>query len=51
MKEFIIFLGWMVDTRRLITILPIEKWKAWLGSIEDTMTKQKVTYQELTTLI
>ena len=50
-KEIIIFLGWLIDSRRFIIELPIVKWVAWSEIISQLRTKRIVTYQELSTLI
>ena len=44
LKELIIFLGWLIDTRRFIVTLPTEKWKVWSTNIKALVSKRSVTY-------
>ena len=49
--ELIIFLGWLIDTRRFTIALPIDKWKAWRSNIIILRDKRIVSYSELSSLI
>ena len=51
LKEIIIFLGWLIDTRHFTIALPIDKWVAWSNSIRDLKVKKFATYGDLSTLI
>ena len=51
LKEVIIFLGWLIDMRKFIIALPIDKWKAWTNSIRQLQQRRTVSYQDLATLI
>jgi len=51
LKEIIIFLGWLIDTRSFQIALPIEKWVAWSNSIREMKAKKFVTYEDLASLI
>ena len=51
LAELITYLGWLIDTRRFIVALPIDKWVAWSANIREIKAKRTVSYQEISTLI
>jgi hypothetical protein len=46
-----IVLGWLIDTRRLTIELPVEKHRAWVGTIIDLLGQDLVSHKELERLI
>ena len=44
-------LGWVLDFRRLIILLPYNKYQEWSNSINEILTRDKSTARELETLI
>ena len=48
--ELMIVLGWLFDTRRLLVSLPTDKYNAWVGDLDDVLTKGQATLKELETL-
>jgi len=49
--EVQIVLGWTVDTRRMLVLLPRDKYLAWIGDLNTTIEAGKATIGELQTLI
>ena len=49
--EVQIVLGWTVDTRRMLVLLPRDKYLAWVGDLNGTIEAGKTTIGELQTLI
>ena len=51
MEEWKILLGWKLDTRALLISLPFEKYTAWTNGINNIISRQHTTHDELETLI
>ena len=51
LAEVITYLGWLIDTRRFIIALPLDKWTAWSAQIRDIKSKGAVSHHELSSLI
>ncbi|KAL9179582.1 hypothetical protein ACHAXT_008872 [Thalassiosira profunda] len=51
LKELIIFLGWLINTRAFTIALPKEKASAWIRSIVEVINKPSAQWQELATLV
>jgi hypothetical protein len=50
-REVQIVLGWTIDTRRMLVLLPRDKYLAWVGDLDETIGAGKATIGELQTLI
>jgi hypothetical protein len=44
-------LGWIIDTLRLLIVLPDNKFKAWSASIGELLQKDAITHKEMETII
>jgi hypothetical protein len=42
-----IVLGWLLDTRRLLILLPFDKYEAWSSDLQTILLDKRVTYGEL----
>jgi len=51
LHELVTFLGWFIDTRRLLIALPREKWKAWTSDINSCLEPRRISCQQLKTLV
>ena len=51
LSEVITFLGWLIDTRRFIVAIPIDKWKAWTAQIKLFQQQKRVKYDDISQLI
>ena len=50
-KEIQMVLGWLIDTRKLIIILPNDKYLAWRNDIQKIIDDGNVTIEELESVI
>ena len=51
LKEVIVFLGWLINTRLFQISLPKDKAAAWIKSIVEILNKKSAGYKELATLV
>ena len=51
LAEIVIFLGWLIDTHRLLIALPPDKWKAWSDQIQSCLTDEALPCKTIETLI
>lgn len=51
LKEVIVFLGWLINTRLFQISLPIDKAAAWIKSIVEILNKRSAGFKELATLV
>ena len=51
MEEWKILLGWKLNTRLLLVSLPFEKYRAWSDGINNIITRNHSSHDELETLI
>jgi len=51
LREHMIFLGWRIDSREFVISLPDEKVRAWTSSINNTLTKLTINFEDSQTLV
>ena len=51
LAELVIFLGWLIDTRRLLIALPLDKWKAWSDQIQQCIASDSLPCKTIETLV
>ena len=51
LSEIKIFLGWKLDTRRLMISLPADKYKVWKDNLQIMIKTQRSTHDELDTAV
>ena len=49
--EECICLGWDLDTRSLLVMLPIQKYTAWSGDVNKLITRKTISHADLLSLI
>lgn len=47
LAEMLVILGWQIDSRLLLVILPYDKFKAWTTSIEQMISSKRSSFKEL----
>ena len=50
-EELKICLGWLLDTRRLLVLLPVHKFHAWLAQTEAVMNQKTANNDQLSSLL
>ena len=51
LAEIVIFLGWLIDTQRLLISIPLTKWTTWSTQINLCLTRASISGKELSSLI